>query len=248
MKRLIVTSLAAVGVSVGLSVAASAADLTPVYSKAPAAPFTWTGVYLGGNAGYGFQADDGDVALASPSVTGIDMKQTGGFVGIQMGYNYQIGMWVLGLEGDVQAANLRKSETLTAAGDSIQASSNVGDWGTIRGRVGVAFDHLLVYGTGGAALGSPSNSLQVNLPSGAQSSFLQNDATQFGYVVGAGLEYAVDRRWTMKLEYQYVNLGSYSLSAPEFNAGGTQIGTTTSSSITNDFHTVRIGANWRFYQ
>jgi outer membrane immunogenic protein len=232
-----------------LSVAASAADLTPVYSKVPAAPFTWTGVYLGGNAGYGFQTDNNDIATTSPSFTGIGLNQTGGFVGIQMGYNYQIGMWVLGLEGDVQAANLRKSETQTVGGNVLQASSDIGDWGTIRGRVGVAFDHLLIYGTGGAALGSPSNTLQVNFPSGNQS-FLQNDATQFGYVVGAGLEYAIDRRWTMKLEYQYVNLGSYSLSAPE-TSGGTPVVpavTTSSNTITNDFHTVRIGANWRFYQ
>jgi outer membrane immunogenic protein len=249
MKRIILTSLTALGLSAGLNAAASAADMTPVYSKVPAAPFTWTGVYFGGNAGYGAQTDNDAITLASPSVTGIDMKQSGGFVGIQMGYNYQMGMLVLGLEGDVQAANLEKSssQTIDKAGDALQASSNIGDWGTIRGRIGAAFDHLLVYGTGGAALGSPSNTLQVNFANGNQS-FLQNDGTQFGYVVGAGLEYAVDKRWTMKLEYQYVNLGSYSLSAPQVTPNGALVGTTSSNTINNDFHTVRLGVNWRFYQ
>jgi outer membrane immunogenic protein len=251
MNRPIVTSLTVAALSAGLSLAASAADLTPYTKGPPVLPFTWTGVYFGGNAGYGFQTDSNSVVLTNPSGSATGLNETGGFVGIQMGYNYQMGMLVLGLEGDVQASNVKKSvtHTLDAAGDVLQASGNWGDFGTIRGRIGAAFDRLLIYGTGGAAIGDVSNTLQVNFGSG-DSSFLQNDATQFGYVVGAGVEYAVVPRVTVKLEYQYINLGSYTLSGPKLDTTGTPIPgvITTSNSINNDIQTVRLGVNWRFQE
>ena len=250
MNRLIVTSLAAAGLSAGLSVAASAADLTPYAKGPPVLPFTWTGVYFGGNAGYGFQTDSNNIVLTNPSGSASGLNETGGFVGIQMGYNYQMGMLVLGLEGDLQASNIKKSltHTIDAAGDVLQASGNISDFGTIRGRIGAAFDRVLVYGTGGAALGSPSNTLQVNFANG-NTSFLQNDATQFGYAVGGGIEYAVIPRVSVKLEYQYINLGSYTLSGPVLNGAGTPTGPiTTSNSINNDIQTIRLGLNYRFYQ
>jgi outer membrane immunogenic protein len=247
MKHFLVTSLAAAGLSVGVSVAASAADLTPYTKGPPVLPFTWTGVYFGGNAGYGFQTDSNDILLTNPSGSTSGLNETGGFVGIQMGYNYQLGMLVLGIEGDVQAANIKKSSTATldAAGDALQASGNFTDFGTIRGRIGAAFDRLLIYGTGGAAIGDVSNTLQVKFANG-NSSFLQDDATQFGYVVGAGIEYAVMPRVSVKLEYQYINLGSYSLSGPVLSGGAPTGAVTTSNSINNDIQTVRLGVNWFF--
>ena len=244
MKHLIVASLAVAGLSVGFSVAATAADLSPAYKTPLPLPFTWTGVYIGGNAGYGWQANSNDIVLTDPSATTAALKQTGGFVGLQMGYNYQMGLLVLGIEGDVQAANIKNSFTrvIDAAGDTLNASGNVDEFGTIRGRIGAAFDQVLVYATGGAALGGLSNTLNVTTAGGFAS--LQNDSTQLGYTVGAGIEYAVNRNWSIKGEYQYINFGSESLSP----AGTTNSLATTSNSITTDIHTVRIGVNWRFYQ
>jgi outer membrane immunogenic protein len=244
MKKLIVASLVAAGVSAGLSAAAAAADLSPAYKGPAPLPFTWTGVYFGGNAGYGWQANSDDIVLSDPSATTAGLKQTGGFVGLQMGYNYQMGLLVLGLEGDVQAANIKDSfnRVIDAAGDSLNASGNVDEFGTIRARIGAAFDHFLVYATGGAALGGISNTLNVTSTGGFAS--LQNDSTQLGYTVGAGLEYAVDRNWSIKGEYQYINFGSESLSP----AGTANTVPTTSNNITTDIHTFRIGVNWYFHQ
>jgi outer membrane immunogenic protein len=244
MKNLIVASLVAAGVSAGLSAAAGAADLSSVYKGPAPLPFTWTGVYFGGNAGYGFKANSDDIVLSDPSASTSGLKESGGFVGIQMGYNYQMGFLVLGLEGDVQAANLKGSfnRVIDAAGDSLNASGNADEFGTIRGRIGAAFDHLLVYATGGAALGGISNTLNVTTASGFTS--LQNDSTQLGYTVGAGLEYMVDRTWSIKGEYQYINFGSESLSP----AGTVNTIATTSNSVTTDIHTFRIGVNYHFYQ
>jgi outer membrane immunogenic protein len=246
MKNLIVASLAVAGLSAGFSLPAAAADLSQAYkAPAPLPPFTWTGVYFGGNAGYGFQTSSDAVVLSDPSATAPGLKETGGFVGIQMGYNYQMGMLVLGLEGDVQAANIKDSynRVIDAAGDSLNASGNADEFGTIRARIGGAFDHFLVYATGGAALGGISNTLDVTTSSGGFT-MLQNDSTRLGYTVGAGLEYAVDRNWSIKGEYQYISFGSESLSP----AGTINTISTTSNSVTTDIQTVRIGVNWHFHQ
>jgi outer membrane immunogenic protein len=243
MRNLIVASLVAAGLGAGFAAAAEAADLSSAYKGPAPLPFTWTGVYFGGNAGYGFEANSSDIVLSDPSATTSGLKESGGFVGIQMGYNYQMGLLVLGLEGDVQAANLKGSfdRVIDAAGDSLNASGNADEFGTIRGRIGAAFDHLLVYATGGAALGGISNTLNVTTAGGSTS--LQNDSTRLGYTVGAGLEYAVDRNWSIKGEYQYIAFGSESLSPIE----NTTLATT-SNSITTDIHTFRIGVNWHFHQ
>jgi len=245
----LVVSLAVTGLSIGLSAAAFAADISPapVYTKAPIAPFTWTRAYFGGNAGYGWSTNVDTITLTDPNGTGAGLNDKGGFVGLELGYNYQIGMFVLGVETDGQASNLANSYTSTFGANTLQASSNYGDWVTVRGRAGVAWNHFLFYGTGGWALASVSNTLQLSNPNG-NNAFLQNDATQSGYVVGAGIEYAVDPRWSIKVEYQYLNFGSYTLSGPLLNGAGTQIGTTTSSSINNDIQTVRFGVNWKFVQ
>jgi outer membrane immunogenic protein len=244
MKKLIVASLAVAGLSVGFSVEGTAADMSPAYKGPAPIPFTWTGVYFGGNAGYGWQSGSDDIVLTDPSATTGGLKESGGFVGIQLGYNYQMGLFVLGVEGDVQAANIKNSFTrvIDAAGDSLNASGNVDEFGTIRGRVGAAFDRFLVYATGGLAIGGISNTLDVTSTGGFAS--LQNDSTQVGYTVGAGLEYAVDRRWSIKGEYQYINFGSESLSP----TGTANTFPTTSNSVTTDIHTVRIGVNWRFQE
>jgi outer membrane immunogenic protein len=253
MNRFVV-SLATAGLSVGLTTAAFAADVSPAppYAKAPVPPFTWTGAYFGVNGGYGWQSDSNAIDLTNPTATTNGLSDKGGLVGVELGYNYQIGMFVLGVETDAEASNIKNSLTANVGsgvtGGNLLASSNWGDFLTARGRVGVAFDHLLLYGTGGAALASVNNTLTVNFTNGSQSA-LQNGATQLGYVVGAGLEYAIDRTWTVKAEYQYINVGSYTLSGPQINAAGNPTGLTTSSnSINNDIQTVRFGVNYRFYQ
>ena len=184
MKKILLASVALFG----FAGAASAADL-PVRA-APPAPivaavpiFTWTGFYVGVNAGYGWNAND------SITVGGVrfDLDDEGGFVGgAQAGYNYQIGSFVVGLEGDIQYADFGGDDRFDFDGDGILDDDfNRSDWfGTVRARAGVAFDRALIYATGGFAFA--------------------DDAT--GWTVGGGLEYAFTNNLSAKIEGLYVNL------------------------------------------
>jgi outer membrane immunogenic protein len=177
--------LLATAASTLVATAASAADLPrraappPVFTPVPV--FTWTGFYVGVNAGYGWSDDDFDtVALA-------DDDNDGGFIGgAQVGYNYQIGSFVVGLEGDVQYADFGADGTFDFDGDGVfDDDFDSSDWfGTVRARAGVAFDRALIYATGGFAFA--------------------DDAT--GWTVGGGVEYAFTNNLSAKIEGLYVNL------------------------------------------
>lgn len=241
---------AATAVALFLSAGAQAADL-PARSAPPpafvaAAPlFTWTGVYLGVNAGYGFGASDTE--FTDPifgAVTG-SSGNTGGFVGGgQVGVNYQFTRgsgFVIGLEADFQAADLGRSG-LTYA---VEAAPyyDIGprlDWfGTVRGRAGYAFDRFLVYGTGGFAYGggSADTSYASIYP------YAVSDSTRTGYTVGGGVEYAFTNNLTAKIEGLYVNLDRGS-GETYYDAGTNAYYGTGHTS--EEFGVVRAGLNFKF--
>jgi len=159
MKKILLSSVALLGLTAG----AMAADLPSRRAPAPivaAVPvFTWTGFYVGVNAGYGWNSDD---EVTIDGVT-FELDNEGGFVGgAQVGYNYQIGSFVVGLEGDIQYADF--------GGDDDFSSS---DWfGTARARAGVAFDRALVYATGGFAFADDANGWTVG--GGVEYAFTNN--------------------------------------------------------------------------
>jgi outer membrane immunogenic protein len=149
----------------GLS-AASAADLPQAPPPAPiiAAPiFTWTGFYAGVNAGWGWREDNEQTVILNGAVPGtlfFPGNGDGGFVGgAQIGYNFQTGSFVWGVEADIQWADTDQAEDVAfipagAPGTFIpgEFDNNLSDWfGTVRVRGGVAFDRVLVYATGGVA-------------------------------------------------------------------------------------------------
>ena len=180
MKKILLSSVALLGLATG----AMAADLPSRRAPAPivaAVPvFTWTGFYAGVNAGVGFNnSDDGDIVFRGTTIVG-DSDDDAGFIGgAQIGYNYQIGSFVVGLEGDIQYADFGRE--FTYLGNDFESS----DWfGTVRARAGVAFGQALIYGTGGFAFA--------------------DDAT--GWTVGGGLEYAFTNNLSAKIEGLYVNL------------------------------------------
>jgi outer membrane immunogenic protein len=180
MKKILLSSVALLGLTAG----AMAADLPSRRAPAPivaAVPvFTWTGFYVGVNAGYGWSNDDFDAFDAA------DIDDDGGFVGgAQIGYNYQIGSFVVGLEGDIQYADFGAEGAFDFDGDGADDVIESSDWfGTARARAGVAFDRALVYATGGFAFADDAN----------------------GWTVGGGLEYAFTDNLTAKVEGLYVNL------------------------------------------
>ncbi|MFS8037304.1 outer membrane protein [Xanthobacter sp. AM11] len=157
--------------------------------KAPAAPvFSWTGFYIGGNAGYGWGS--GQDGLGQ---TGTGVDPSGWFAGGQLGYNYQFANNVVaGIEADLQGGDI----TAGTAG----LSSTLDVFGTVRGRLGYAVGPVLPYVTGGFAWGN--NSIDYL--------GLSQSNTHTGWTVGAGIEYALTNHWTVKTEYLYTDLGAKS--------------------------------------
>jgi outer membrane immunogenic protein len=172
----------------------------PAYIPAPP-PFSWTGFYMGGNLGYGF-------ASASSTVTGGGVTATGseslsGFIGgVQAGANYQYGMAVFGIEADFDGSTQSKTTTF-----GIVTETDKIPWlGTVRGRLGLAFDRFLVYGTGGAGWGNFQSTITATGFGTATGTQSHN-----AWVAGAGLEYAITNNFTAGIEYLYLDTGNISL-------------------------------------
>jgi outer membrane immunogenic protein len=217
MKKLLLASAGLLALGV---VSASAADLPrQMPAKAPAyippPPYNWTGFYIGLNGGGGWGHSDYSAPLTDSS------SLSGGLVGGTVGYNYQMGQVVFGLEGDIDWADLRGSTTCAVA----TSCETRNDWlATARGRLGYAFDRFLPYVTGGAAFGDIKTSV---------TGFPDTTATRTGWTLGGGIEYAISGPWTAKVEYLHVDLGNAGTSVPGANA-----------SYTADI--VRGGINYRF--
>ncbi len=189
MFRKILLSTAAV---VAMSGAALAADLPttkgpPVYAPPPPI-FTWTGIYIGGQVGYEF-------GRAYPATTGFNFpaySPDGVVGGGHVGYNYQFGQFVAGVEGDVNGSSYRGNNGIGASKDPID--------GSVRGRLGYAWDRALIYATGGVAFGDFNHSNVFGD---------SNWAGQVGWTAGGGVEYAIDNNWSVRAEYRYTDFGRY---------------------------------------
>jgi outer membrane immunogenic protein len=170
------------GQAIAADLPMAAPPTAPAYYKAAPLPFSWTGIYLGVNGGYNF----GTVAP-----TGGGNISTNGFLGGgTLGGNYQMGSFVIGLEGD---------------GDYNSTNNNgfKSDWlATVRGRAGWALDRVLLYGTGGAAF--------------APAAVIGGSTTMTGWTAGGGIEYAFTPNWTAKVEYLYVDFPSPNIAGGTF--------------------------------
>jgi len=197
----------AIGLSLGSS-AALAADLAPqpVEPQAPVVmPYTWTGFYVGGHAGYGWGHESDDqsrlfppisVPVPPPPPPTADKLNLKGFIGgAHAGYNFQMGQFVLGAEGDVDYADISGSAPFGyAAGTAFGNLRLKSDLqGSARVRAGYAFDNLLLYTTGGVALANARLSTDGVGPS----------ETHVGWTIGGGVEYAFTNNWIGRAEVRY---------------------------------------------
>jgi outer membrane immunogenic protein len=224
ISRILGTSIAALSL-LAVSVAAQAADIPrPVYKgvRSVVAYYNWTGFYVGINGGYGWGTSDWTVPAVST-------KPSGWLIGGTLGYNYQVGSWVLGLEGDWDWSDIKDS---VACGAFSCETKN--PWfGTVRGRIGYAFDRWLPYFTGGVAFGKVEASSTNPAAPGASD-------TRTGWTVGGGLEYAFLGNWSAKLEYLYVDLGSFDCSASCSGVAGV------ASNVDFKTNIIRAGLNYKF--
>lgn len=229
---------AAVAALLASTAAVSAADLAvKARPIAPVPVFSWTGFYAGVNGGIGGNKVDYPFAVTGVTGGNLGLTSFGGFGGGQIGYNWQFaGNWVAGVETDIQGSAIKSelSGAINGLG-SLSAGSEVKYFGTVRGRLGYAFDRVLVYGTGGFAYGSEDTTLSIN--PGLLSYKKSNDLT--GWTAGAGVEVALINNLSFKTEYLYLKFDRNNVFsiAPVF-------------SIDNkiDAHTLKFGLNYAFWK
>jgi outer membrane immunogenic protein len=285
MKNLLLASVAAAVLGLASGTPAFTADLSrkapaPIYTKAPPLPFSWSGFYAGVSAGYGWSTDDVDTttpALAPPppinaalsSVPNLhfDTDPKGFLGGGTLGYNYQTGRFVLGVETDLSWANIKGTNTqgvtvgFGGAGNTVTSSGTAEQkmdaFGTLRARLGFTpIDKLLVFGTGGLAYGHLESNTNIggtvtNPPPILSNAIGSASAWRAGWTAGAGVEYAFAPRWSAKAEYLYYDLGDLHYDSTLLCSAGGQCRNppiTIGISSTADFkgNIVRAGINYRF--
>ncbi|UIN32713.1 outer membrane protein [Methylobacterium oryzae] len=259
-----------------LTGAASAADLPrraappPVFTPVPV--FTWTGAYFGINAGYAFDASSNNTnsfGVPAPYGNGttafFSQRNQEGFTGGgQVGYNFQFtpgsGI-VVGVEADAQYLDFGRSRNNAflvgplAPGYYVtdpRGLSSLDFFGTVRGRIGYAFDRVLVYGTGGFAYGSGSADRSFG-------GYAGNDSFRTGYAVGGGIEYALptdsflnffrSNAVTLKVEGLYVNLDRNTRNQGAFVINAANNFPVVYNNIgrrDDEFAVIRAGLNYKF--
>jgi outer membrane immunogenic protein len=214
VKKILLTTTALI--VLGIAPAAAADLAARPYTKAPAAAIAinnWTGFYLGAMGGYAQENADA-------------FALSGGFAGGTAGYNWQTGNMVLGLEVDGAWADVGATVNLVPGFASLDYT--IRSMGTVRGRVGYAFDSVLIYGTGGYAWSNNRLTGTVLGLSASDSKF------HSGWTVGAGVEVMFAPKWSVKAEYLYKSLES----ATYFN-GTFPVGTI-------NLNSVQVGVNYHF--
>lgn len=222
--KLIKAGVAAVAM-LTVPLAAQAADVPikgPYYKGPPrtvVSYYNWTGFYAGLNAGYGF----GTSTWSDPA--GTKVKPKGGMFGVTAGYNWQSGAIVYGIEGDYDWSMMKGSVACDPGSVCETKNSYLA---TFRGRLGYAFDRWLPYLTVGAAYG---NIKAHHLPDELSAS-----KSKLGWTGGVGVEYAFLGNWTAKVEYLYVDLGSFNTGFP----------TPTVETVSFKANVLRAGLNYKF--
>jgi opacity protein-like surface antigen len=221
--------------ALALALPAHAADLA-IKAPPPAAPvaYNWTGLYGGANFGGAFNSEGVTTPFGATST-----DPSGALGGGQIGYNFQFApSWLAGIEGEFDGTSARGttsaigSDAQTATALSISGSHNW--YATLSGRLGYVSGAWLFYGKGGAAWMNADYQIQVNSGLAGGGSL---NATRTGWNLGAGVEYQLMPKWTVKVEYDYLDFGSSTLSfAPP-------VGATTFRTQVNE---VKAGVNYHF--
>jgi outer membrane immunogenic protein len=230
MKKILTAALLASVATSAFAVSALAADL-PTRKAAPAPapayyapPFTWTGFYVGINGGGGF----GDFSGFGKTVFG---SPTGGLVGGTAGYNYQIGQFVIGAEGDLDWADIQKTKSFA---DGSSSKAQVNSLGHVLVRGGITYDRALFYLAGGYAGGDVKGTFHDTTLAGSPT--FSKDTWQNGWALGAGLEYAVTDNITVKGQYLFSQLSEKTYFAGTPDAAKSHL----------DINTFTAGVNYKF--
>jgi outer membrane immunogenic protein len=251
---------------------ALAADLPLKAAPAPAmAPFSWAGFYIGVNVGYGW--GDADTRFDPlPTAAGfidlgptiIDARPKGPFAGGQLGYNWQAGTLVWGIETDLQWSDIKgqRSESPIinnvglpfGAGSSLSTGERLDWFGTTRLRIGFTpASQWLIYATGGVAYGGVKFLANSDFtPVGTQQYPASVNTTKVGWAAGGGVEWAIANNWSAKFEYLAFDLGHETFTAngvPGLPGGTCGGGPTAFCQVRYNWQTfeqvVRVGLNYK---
>jgi outer membrane immunogenic protein len=242
--------------------------------KAPllaAAPSTWTGIYVGGNIGGGIGTNSwsyypplsaGILSISPPGASsGLVVAGTGttsgALGGVQLGFNYQTGWVVWGLEGEFDWSGLKGNMPLATASEGYYTLANTVKTNyisTVTGRVGGVFhEDMLIYLKGGVAFAQNNYAISATdsfgIASGNYSSMNDN---RTGWTVGFGTEYRFDPHWSAKIEYDYIDFASKNLSFPAGSGGACNpFGVCSTSAVAFDvpqtIHTFKLGLNYKIW-
>jgi outer membrane immunogenic protein len=237
MRSLVAISI--VGSLLAFSSNAFAADLPPQPPvKAPAMvpieTFTWTGIYLGAHAGGGWSKLSGTNSFDG---TNSSVSLNGWLAGGQIGGNYQVGQWVFGVQGDYAYADVKMSQSLGPIVGSLEVKHDY--FATASGRIGYAFDRLMIYAKGGGAWTRDKWRATDNLGGLVSGSFGRS-----GWLAGAGVEWAFSGNWSVFAEYNYLSFGKIN---EALTTGGSGTLVATGSGVVKDTTNIaKVGINFRF--
>jgi outer membrane immunogenic protein len=243
----------------------SGKEMKEVAPAPPECDYTWTGFYIGGNAGYGWGNGDTRFEPLPDAATFIDLEpqrlspDPSGFIGGgQIGYNFQLNKWlVLGAEADFQGSDMEGDDTRSnftdifgvgnGADTFLFAHERTQWFGTARARIGFTpMCKLLIYATGGLAYGSVDYSANTNFDNGVTYP-VKFSETNLGWTVGGGLEWALNHHWSVKAEYLYYDLGDESRTEPQlFDGVPTGSGFAVRYHFDTTANIVRGGLNYKF--
>lgn len=214
--------------------AAAAADMPVKARPVPAPVHQWTGFYLGGHLGYGWgTADLFDPAANSSVRTSVD----GILGGAQIGYNYQTGAWVFGVEADLSLTDIAGNTRVVAANGDVSTSNPRLRWTSlVTGRIGYVWGPALLYVKGGAAF-AKFHYYADDITNGTTAA---TNINRTGWTVGGGLEYALNSAWSVRGEYDYLDFNRKNFGLVD------STGTPATLALTQPLHEVRFGLNYRF--
>lgn len=207
-----------------ISTASAAPRPKPVYAQAEPV-FTWTGFYVGVHTGWGWATWSGD---------GSDAHGNGVIGGVQLGYNYQFGNYVIGVEGEFSFSDVKKEELFLAG----QISLKNDYYGMVTGRLGYLYsDRTLLYGKGGVAFTRDIWKARDGIGGFADGTF-----NRTGWIIGLGAEHMMWRNVSVKLEYNYLHFGDVN----EVLTTGGGLTVTGTGDVSEYVHIVKLGLNYHF--
>ena len=271
-RKFLLASVAGLALTGSAAMAADYPTRVPPAYLPPVPIFTWTGVYVGGQIGYGWGSGNLNYTVIDPvdnvfGTTAADGSPSGVIGGAHIGYQYQINQFVFGLEGTVDGTSI--SNTIQAFfplafdGGFVQAHTSSDIQGSIRGRAGIAWDRALFYATGGVAfagfrtnyslIGNTNQIIGESAPGAADGPLVFGSNsfsnTRVGWTVGGGVDYAVTNNWSLFAEYRYTNFGTISVPGIAAVALATFPGLTSAafnSNRTLNQNQVQVGFSYKF--